>query len=466
MMPEGAAKGRIDQLAELEKISHERLTDPEIADLLERAEQDPVVRSDVWLDANLSQMRRQWQYANALTPSLVESLARATSECEMAWRGAREKGDISGIIGQFSCVVTLVREKAESLSQILDMDPYECLVDQYEQGVRLADIDSLFAELMDFLPPLFAQVMEKQGNSAPMMSFPGPFPVEEQRDLNRRLMQVLGFPFDSGRLDTSHHPFSGGTPEDLRITTRYDESDFISSLMAVLHETGHALYEYGLPRKWRNQPVGSSLGMAIHESQSLLIEMQICRSGEFIKFVLPHIVEAFGSTVGKLDLDGLGRLLRQVEPGFIRVEADEVTYPFHIILRYKFEKLLMNGELRVQDLPSLWREEMQKMLGIEPKDDRDGCLQDIHWYGGDFGYFPTYTLGALTAAQMFEAAVQENSNILPSLEEGDFCPLYNWLRPKVHSLGHLLPASLLVEQATGAPLSVDAFKRHLQARYL
>jgi len=324
----------------------------------------------------------------------------------------------------------------------------------------------LFAELMDFLPPLLAEVIEKQSKSAPMTPFAGLFPVEKQQSLNQRLMKVLGFPFDSGRLDTSHHPFSGGTPEDLRITTRYDESDFISSLMAVLHETGHALYEYGLPRKWRNQPVGSSLGMAIHESQSLLIEMQICRSGEFIKFVLPHIVEAFGSTVGKLDLDGLGRLLRQVEPGFIRVEADEVTYPFHIILRYKFEKLLMNGELRVQDLPSLWREEMQKMLGIEPKDDRDGCLQDIHWYGGDFGYFPTYTLGALTAAQMFEAAVQENSNILPSLEEGDFCPLYNWLRPKVHSLGHLLPASLLVEQATGAPLSVDAFKRHLRARYL
>ena len=466
MMPEGAAKARAKQLAELEMISHERLVDPKIQDLLEHAEQDMKVRSDPWHAANLGQMRQQWRHANALDSSLVESLAKATSECEMVWRTARESRDIREIVPQITSVVTLVREKAQSMSQVFGLDPYECLLDQYEQGLRVADIDLLFSDLLDFLPGLLTEIVEKQNKLPALAPLTGPFPVSKQQSLNRKFMEVLGFPFDHGRLDTSHHPFSGGTPEDLRITTRYDECNFMSSLMAVLHETGHALYEKGLPTKWRNQPVGGSLGMAIHESQSLLIEMQVCRSREFMKFAVPHIVDVFGDSVGTLDDSDWVRMLCNVEPGFIRVEADEVTYPFHIILRYRLEKLLINGELKVEDLPSAWREGMQELLGIDPPDDGAGCLQDIHWYGGDFGYFPTYTLGALTGAQMFSAATEQNTDILPSIGLGDFKPLYDWLGPKVHSLGCSLPAFSLIEQATRAPLSTKAFKRHLRERYL
>ena len=462
MMPVGAAKARAAQLAELEKISHERLVDPKMKDLLARAEQEPDVQSDMWLASNLAQMRQQWMNANALSSKFVESLATTTSACELAWRSARESANFSEIIPQFSAVVDLVRQKALSLSESFGVSPYDCLLHQYEQNLTERDVDSLFSDLLEFLPSVLCNALDEYGRSS---SFKGRFPIGAQELLNRKIMEIIGFPFESGRLDTSHHPFSGGGPEDLRITTRYDDQDFTSSFMAVLHETGHALYEYGLPERWRGQPVGEALGMVIHESQSLLIEMQVCRSKEFAELITPHIREAFEGRLLHLDEDQLRAVLCKVEPGCIRVEADEVTYPFHIMLRYSLERLLIDGELKVEDLPSAWREGMRELLDIEPVDDAAGCLQDIHWYGGDFGYFPTYTLGALAAAQLFSAAVVKNTDILPSIRVGNFKPLLQWLDVNVHSLGCSLSAFSLIERATDAPLSTKSFEKHLRARY-
>ncbi len=279
-------------------------------------------------------------------------------------------------------------------------------------------------------------------------------------------MKQLGFDFDHGRLDVSLHPFCGGTPDDVRITTRYEEGDFRGALMGVLHETGHALYERGLPEAWRRQPVGEARGMAVHESQSLLVEMQACRSREFSEYIAPVLRDAFGVSGPEWSADNIYRLNTRVRRGFIRVDADEVTYPAHVILRYRLERALIAGDLVLADLPAAWSEGMRELVGIVPPDDRQGCLQDIHWYDGLFGYFPTYTLGAMIAAQLFHAAKRSDSMILPGIAVGNFAPLLAWLRTNIHSRGSLLSASELITAATGKTLDAAIFERHLTARYL
>jgi carboxypeptidase Taq len=279
-------------------------------------------------------------------------------------------------------------------------------------------------------------------------------------------MQAVGFDFDHGRLDVSLHPFCGGVPDDLRITTRYNESDFTNAIMGVLHETGHAMYERGLPAAWRRQPVGEARGMALHESQSLLIEMQACRSRGFMGFMAPIAQETLGGQGAAWDPDNLYRLATQVAPDFIRVDADEVTYPAHVILRYRLETALIAGDMSLDDLPGAWNEGMRELLGITPPEDRLGCLQDIHWFDGAFGYFPTYTLGALAAAQLFEAATTAHPEIPDQLARGDFTTLLGWLRENVHGLGSSLDTDTILERATGAKLDETVFQRHIQRRYL
>jgi carboxypeptidase Taq len=279
-------------------------------------------------------------------------------------------------------------------------------------------------------------------------------------------MRAIGFDFERGRLDISHHPFCGGSAGDIRITTRYDEADFTSSLMGVLHETGHAMYEAGLPEAWRYQPVGGALGMAIHESQSLLIEMQVCRSRPFLAYAGPLMRQAFDGSGPAWELENLYRLYTRVEPGFIRVDADEVTYPAHIILRYRLERALIAGDLALADLPAAWNDGMKELLGIVPPDDRLGCLQDIHWPSGEFGYFPTYTMGAIAAAQIYAAARRANPALEESISSGDFAPLMGWLRTHVHSQGSRQVADDLLTAATGEPLNPALFEAHLRERYL
>ncbi|MFA7431455.1 MAG: carboxypeptidase M32, partial [Rhodospirillaceae bacterium] len=272
--------------------------------------------------------------------------------------------------------------------------------------------------------------------------------------------------FAHGRLDTSAHPFCGGTPDDVRITTRYDEADFAQAIMGVLHETGHGLYERGLPPDWRGQPVGKARGMSVHESQSLLMEMQACRSREFLTFAAPVMAQAFGGAGPEWDPDALYRRAIRVERGFIRVDADEVTYPAHVILRTKLERAMIAGDLEIADLPGAWNEGFRKLLGVAVPNDRLGCLQDIHWYDGAWGYFPTYTLGAMTAAQLFAAAKDAVPEIPDRIAAGDFAPLVAWLREAVHSKASSLPTDELLTQATGKPLDAGVFKAHLKRRYL
>jgi carboxypeptidase Taq len=464
MMPAGAAEGRAEQLALLKTMIHGMVTAPDMADLLESAATESL---DTWQCANLREMRRDWVHAVAVPADLVEALARAESACEMAWRQARPAADFTAVLPSLTELLSLVRQQAQAKSEKLGLGLYDALLDQYEPDGRSAEIDGVFADLERFLPDFLGAVLEKQGSLPAATLPPGPFPAERQRAVAVEFMAALGFDFDHGRLDTSLHPFCGGTADDVRITTRYDEADFTSALMGVLHETGHALYELGLPGgAWRHQPVGRARGMAMHESQSLLMEMQACRSPDFMTWAAPKLAASFGGSGPAWSAEALSRQALAVEPGFIRVDADEVTYPAHVILRYRLEKALVEGSMSLSDLPEAWNDGTRRLLGITPPDDRLGCLQDIHWYGGAWGYFPTYTLGAMTAAQVFDSARRADPGIMPAIGQGDFRPLLAWLRANVHSQGALLSTRDLLIQATGRPLDAEVFKGHLRRRYL
>ena len=463
VMPEGASEARGAQLATLRVISHELLTDPIIGHLLAEADAEPDLSS--WQRANLAEMRHAHVRAVAVPSDLVEAVSVAASRCEMMWRGARKASDFKAVLPLAEDLLRLVRGQAQALAVTLKLSPYDALLDGYEPGGRAADIDPVFADLAAFLPGFIAEAREKTARRGAAIRPKGPFPIAEQKALAEKLMARIGFDFDHGRLDTSAHPFCGGVPDDVRITTRYNEADFVSALMGVLHETGHALYEQGLPRDWRDQPAGQARGMSIHESQSLLMEMQACRSIEFLTFLAPELRGVYGEDPA-LVADNLRRLYVKVEPGFIRVDADEASYPAHVILRYRLERAMIAGEMKFADLPPAWSEGMTSLLGLKPTNDAEGCLQDIHWYGGDFGYFPTYTLGAMTAAQLFAAARAAVPGLMDSLSRGEFAPLVTWLRANVHGLASSLSAREILIHATGRPLSVEPFKAHLKARYL
>lgn len=463
MMPTGGADARSDQLATLSVIRHEMLTDPRLADWLDAADAEDL---DAWQTANVHEIRRAWRHANAVPADLVESISKAGSTCEMAWRTARKANDWEGLRPKLETIVELVRRKAAIKAEALGTSPYEALLDEFEPGGKTESIDAVFADLETFLPGFINAVLEKQASGPKIQPLDGPFPVEAQRALGLSIMKTMGFEFDHGRLDVSHHPFCGGVADDVRITTRYDESDFVQSLMGVIHETGHALYERGRPSKWRGQPVGQARGMSMHESQSLLMEMQACRSREFLNWAAPQVRAAFKGEGSAWAADNLYRVYTKVERSLIRVDADEVTYPAHVILRYRLEKALLTGDLKVADLPGAWSEGMLELVGVAPPDNASGCMQDIHWMDGTIGYFPTYTLGAMTAAQLFDAACKADSDILPGIGRGDFSPLLAWLRPNVHALGSSLSTDDILTHATGRPLDAAVFKAHLTRRYL
>lgn len=465
VMPDGGADTRSEQLAELKAISHGLLVNPETADLIGSAEAN-ADELDAWQKANLNEIARQFHRASALDEAFVTQISKASSTTEKAWRKARAEADFSLVAEPLSNLVDLVREQAERIGAALNLAPYDALLDAYEPGGRAADIDPVLNDLAEFLPPFLDEVLAHQAKFDDVVLPEGPFPQATQRDLGIRFMEVLGFDFARGRLDVSHHPFCGGVPDDVRITTRYDEDDFTSALMGVLHETGHALYEQGLPSDWRLQPVGTALGMSIHESQSLLMEMQVCRSPEFLNFALPIIRETFGGEGKAWDADNMIRLYHKVERSFIRVDADEVTYPLHVIVRYRLEQSIIDGSLNVRDLPDAWNSAFEDLIGVAVPNDGVGCLQDIHWYDGALGYFPTYTLGAMTAAQIYQAAQDEIPTIKNDIATGDFSALVGWLRENVHGKGRSLSSADLLTSATGRPLEADPFKKHLKSRYL
>jgi carboxypeptidase Taq len=464
MMPRGSADVRGEQLAALETEHHALLTTPKVARLIERAEAASSQLED-WPLANLREMRRQRDHAIATPPSLIARLAKATARAEVFWVEARKANDFKLFAPHLEEVVHLVRDKAALLGQARGLAPYDALVDAFTPGISTADIDTIFKALSRKLPGLINQAIEVQSDRAPL-PLAGKFSVARQRSLAVDVLKALGFPFDRGRLDESEHPFTEGVPGDIRVTTRFDVNDPFSGLLGAVHETGHAMYDLGLPQKWRDQPVGRDRGLALEESQSLLFEMNLCRSRSFVRYLKPLLEKYLQVNGVEWSEDNLYRHLVRVKRSLIRMDADELTYPVHIMLRYELEKKILDGGLAVADLPEAWNANLEQRLNIRPATDLDGCLQDIHWAVGHFGYFPSYALGAVIAGQLNEALRAERPSLDADIAAGQFGGVMDWLRDNVHGVGARLPVQELMQQATGKPLTASAYLRYLETKYL
>jgi carboxypeptidase Taq len=464
MMPRGSADVRGEQIAALETEHHALLTTPKVARLLERAEAG-ASQLDDWPLANLREMRRQRDHAIATPPTLIARLAKATARAEVFWVEARKANDFKLFAPHLQEVVHLVRDRAALLGQARGLAPYDALVEVFTPGISTADIDTIFKALARKLPSLIHAAIELQAQHPPP-PLAGKFSVAKQRQLAIEVLKAIGFPFDRGRLDESEHPFTEGVPGDMRVTTRFDANDLFSGLLGAVHETGHAMYDLGLPQQWRDQPVGHDRGLALEESQSLLFEMNLCRSRAFARYLRPLLEKFLPVEGAEWNEDNLFRHLIRVRRSLIRMDADELTYPVHIMLRYELERKILDGTLPIPELPEAWHSLVDQRLGLRATNDTEGCLQDIHWAVGHFGYFPSYALGAVIAGQLNEALRAARPSLDEELAAGQFSGVLDWLRDNVHGIGARLPVKDLIKEATGKPLTAAPYLRYLESKYL
>lgn len=468
MMPTGGGEKRADALGTLAGLYHEMATAPEVADWLAAAEAEPL---DLDEAAAVREFRRVHTNMTCLSSEFVSRQVNARVRSEQLWREARPRGDWASFLPAFEGVVALAREEAELRSAALGLTPYDAMMDQYDPGNRAADIAPVFEQLKsflkDFIPRALAHQEEKLARR-PLKPFNAPFPIDKQKALGLVMMEAIGFDFEHGRLDVSHHPFCGGVPTDVRMTTRYTEGEFLSSLMGILHETGHGLYEQNLPKGWLHWPSGRARGMTMHESQSLFQEKQIGCAPEFWEWALPHVREVLGAeAVAGWDLEDVLAHVLQVERGLIRVDADECTYPLHVILRFEIEQGLIGGSLAPKDVPEAWDAKMTEYLGISTRSNmKDGPMQDVHWPSGAIGYFPSYTLGALVAAQLRAAMERDLPNLADEIRHGRFVAINDWRRDRIWSQASRYSTPELLERATGEKLTARYFEAHLTRRYL
>jgi carboxypeptidase Taq len=462
-MAVGGGEKRADAMASLAGMLHARSTAPEIADWIEAAQSESLNDDQ---QVALREFRRQYANLTCLPSDFVERQTTARLRSEQLWRDLRGKNDWAAFLPALQNVVTLVREEAAMRADRLGLPPYDALMEQYDPGNRVAEITPVFTELKAFLKDFVPEalgVQEERLAATPLKPLSGSYPIERQRELGLAMMTAVGFDLTRGSLAVSHHPFCGGVPTDVRITTRYRTSDFLSALMGVLHETGHALYEQNLPVEWAHWPLGKARGMAVHESQSLFVEKQLGRNPAFWTWALPVVEQHLGEAWSMADI--LPHV-HYVERGLIRVDADEVTYPLHVILRYELEQELIAGRLEAIDIPEAWDAKMQEYLGLSTADNfADGPMQDVHWPGGAFGYFPSYTLGAMMAAQQWAALKREHPSVDDDIARGDFEAVNDWRRENIWSQGSRWSTPELMERATGERLAARYFTEHLRQRY-
>ena len=461
LMPPKAAKLRAEQLSWISRTGHEKLTDSRIGELLEILEQDDYLNEIQ--KGNIRLARDSYNKATKLPTDFVAEMAMHKSKSQISWTEARAKNDFSIFRDDLAKMVEMSRQKADYLG--FKEVRYDALLDLYESGLTVSKVDPLFAGLRENVAPLVKEVIEN--GKKPEMSWvhENNWSKEGQEKLSQSISESIGFDFKAGRRDASTHPFCGGpNPDDVRWTTRYDESDPFGSLYGSLHETGHGLYEQGRPRNLDFQPAGSANGLGVHESQSRLWENQVGRSKEFCEWALPMWKKYFPEQMKNISTDELWRSVNFVEPSLIRVEADEATYNLHIMIRYEIEKKLIAGEIEVDDLPDVWDDMYEEYLGIRAPNRTLGVLQDIHWSFGAFGYFPTYTLGNLYSAQLLTAAKKDLPDYDEDIRTGNFTPLLEWMRRNVHSRGSIITPAELVEEATGRPPSPNDFVEYLKQK--
>ncbi|MBP0438085.1 carboxypeptidase M32 [Tianweitania sediminis] len=462
-MAVGGGEARAEAMSALAGMQHRQASAPEIADWIDAAEQEDLSDDQ---RAAVRELKRQYTNLTCLPVEFVEKQMRTRMRCEQLWRDLRAKKDWHSFEPALDGVIQLVREEAAMRADALKLAPYDALVEQYDPGTRVSDIAPVFNDLKSFLVDFVPRALGAQDNrlsKRPMKALSGSYPIERQRELGLAMMQAVGFDLTHGSLAVSHHPFCGGVPTDVRITTRYKTSEFLSSLMGVLHETGHALYEQNLPKEWAHWPLGKARGMAVHESQSLFVEKQIGRNPAFWAWALPVVERHLGED---WSIEDILPHVHHVERGLIRVDADEVTYPLHIILRFELEQDLVSGKLQTRDLPEAWDAKMQDYLGLSTIDSPgDGPMQDVHWPSGALGYFPSYSLGAMMAAQQWTSIAAAVPDIEADLSAGEFSRINAWRRDNIWSQGSRWSTPELMQRATGAALDATHFKRHLEARY-
>jgi carboxypeptidase Taq len=466
-MAVGGGDKRAEAMSNLAGMYHAQATAPEIRDWIEAAKAEELTPDQ---SLAIAEFERGYVNATCLPTEFVERRTATTMRSEQLWRDLRAKGDWDSFLPSFEGVVALAREEAQLRAHALGLAPYDALMDQYDPGNRVADIDPVFTDLKNFLKdflPEALDVQEARRARHPRKELNAPYPIEKQRELGLAAMRAVGFDFTHGSLAVSHHPFCGGVPTDVRMTTRYRTDQFLPSLMGVLHETGHALYEQGLPKEWSHWPLGKARGMGMHESQSLFVEMQLSRSPEFWEFMLPLVHQHLGEdAIPGWDIADILNEVNHVERGYIRVDADEVTYPLHVILRYELEQDLVGGKLEASQIPEAWDAKMTEYLGISTiNDPKDGPMQDVHWPSGAFGYFPSYTLGAMIAAQQWAAMERALPAAPDMVRQGDFSAINQWRADNIWTQASRLSTPDLITAATGEPLNADHFKAHLRRRY-
>jgi carboxypeptidase Taq len=458
-MPPKGGNHRAEQMGFLAKLGHEKLTSSRLGELLGQLN----AVKDETQTVNVREIRRVYDRAVKVPGRLVEEIARTISQAQNIWAEARKKNDFPSFAPWLDKIVTLKREEAKAVGY--KESPYDALLDEYEPGATAAEITRVFAELRAELVPLVAAITAS-GKKPRKDLLTREYAVERQHIFGQAAAAAIGFDFQAGRLDTTVHPFCSGIgPGDCRLTTRYHPRELNQGLFGILHEAGHGIYEQGLDPEHFGTPCGSFASLGIHESQSRLWENQVGRSRPFWEHFFPRLQQTFPGTLDEVSLDEFIFAANNVEKSFIRVEADEATYNMHIILRFELEQALMCGDLKPNDVPAAWSEKFRRMLDLTPPDDARGCLQDIHWSMGGLGYFPTYTLGNLYAAQFMQQARTDLGDLDDDFRRGRFGRLKGWLNEKIHRQGQRYRAGELCRRVTGEPLSHKPLIAYLRKKY-
>lgn len=459
MMPEKGIKARSTQNSALAKIYHQKITSDELGTLLEKIRGSELGQRE---KANLREVKREHQRSVKVPEEIEEKISEKQSTTVSTWEKAKKEQDFSLVSSDLEELVELKRKYAEAIDP--DKEAYKVLFDDYEPYIKYETMEKILERLKNELTELVEEIREAEDIEENV--FRGKFPEEDQMDLSRQIVEKMGYDWDRGRLDISEHPFTLGNQFDCRITTRFDEENLAEGLGATVHETGHALYELGLPQDLYGLPVGSSRDLSIHESQSRLWENHMFKSRDFFEYLLPELQEMFPDQFEDVSVDDCYRSINRIDPeNLIRIEADEITYHLHIIIRFELERDLINGELEVEDLPERWNEKYEKYLGITPENDSEGVMQDVHWYQGSFGYFTTYSLGSVLAAQIFRQAEKEIEELDGKISEGEFQDLRNWLKQEIHGKGCIYRTEKLVEEATGEKPTADYFLEYIREKY-
>ena len=463
-MPAGGGEARSEQMGDIAGMVHQRRTDPRIGELIQVCSQNQSGLNEVEA-RNLALIKRDYDRATKLPEDLVAELARVSSRSQEAWKAARNANDFAAFRPWLEQMMALSRRKAECFGTPSGGELYDALLEEYEPGGRAADIQRVFEPLAVQLSALVAELLD-----SPTQPDPGPLraevPTDRQHAFGMRMLAGIGFDLRSGRLDVTTHPFCEGlAPGDTRLTTRYRANNFMDALYSTLHEAGHGMYEQGLPKAERfGEPLGDAVSLGIHESQSRLWENFVGRSPQFWQWATPIAHEVLDAPMTAFGEDQFFAAANIVERSHIRVEADEATYNLHVMLRFELERAMIRGDLAVADLPAAWNERFEQLLGTTVPDDTRGCLQDVHWSFALIGYFPTYTLGTLYAAQFWKAAHVLIPGLDAQIAQGNFAPLLQWLRTNIHQHGRRYSAGELCERITGAPLRPEPLMDYLRAK--